>query len=55
VLTPFVLSPTGDGYAETTHSGVLPGLRLAELASFLDRPTTSAAIRAYQGALRAKP
>ena len=54
-LTPYVLNGAGDAYAETTSSDVLPGLRLAELASFLDRPTTSAAIRAYRDALRARP
>lgn len=49
-LTPYVLGP--DGYITATDSAVLPGLRLAQLASFLDAPTASAAIRAYRDALR---
>jgi len=49
-LTPYVLGP--DGHAAATDSAVLPGLRLAQLASFLDAPTASAAIRAYRDALR---
>lgn len=42
----------GETYAESPTSEVLAGIDLAQLASFLDRPTTSAAIRAYQKALQ---
>lgn len=50
VITPFVL---GDGgYVEAAASEVLPGIGLAQLASFLDRPTTSDAMRSYRTALR---
>ena len=49
-LAPYVLGP--DGYVTATDSVVLPGLRLAQLAGFLDAPTASAAIRAYRDALR---
>ena len=52
VLTPWRLS--GDTYEQRTTSDALPGLDLVELASFVDRPTTSAAIRAYREALQAK-
>lgn len=41
-------------YAEASESAVLPGIDVAELATFLDRPTTSAAIREYRDALRAR-
>jgi len=34
-------------------SEALPGIDLEQLASFLDQPTASAAIRAYRAALRA--
>jgi Uma2 family endonuclease len=51
VITPYVLR--GDTYVETTASEALPGIRLAQIAGFLDRPTTSEAIRAYRDALRA--
>jgi Uma2 family endonuclease len=50
-ITPFVLR--SGRYEEGSASEALPGIDLAELASFLDRPTTSAAIRAYRDALRA--
>jgi Uma2 family endonuclease len=43
----------GESYVTTTTSAALPGLDLALLASFLDRPTTSAAIKAYRAALTA--
>lgn len=50
VLTPHVLR---DGaYVEVAASEVLPGIDLAQLASFLNRPSTSAAMRAYRDALR---
>jgi Uma2 family endonuclease len=42
-----------DGYVESTKSRALPNIDLAQLVLFLDRPTTSAAIRAYRDALRA--
>lgn len=43
----------GDAYVEADASEVLQGLDLAQLASFLDRPTASAAIRDYRAALAA--
>ena len=50
-ITPYVLR---DGaYAEVTASEALPGLDLAALCRFLDRPTTSAAIREFRDHLRA--
>lgn len=50
VLTPHLLR---DGqYEVTVTSECLPGIDLAQLVSFLDAPTTSAAIRAYRDALR---
>lgn len=51
-LAPHVLR--GDTYEAVTASEVLPGIDLALLASFLDQPTTSAAIRAYRSALSAR-
>lgn len=42
-------------YVEATASEVLPGIDLAELASFVDAPSASAAIRAYREALRTRP
>src|SRR5690606_1601328 len=50
VITPRVLR--GDDYVDVDASEVLPGIDLALLASFLDRPTTSAAMREYRDALR---
>jgi Uma2 family endonuclease len=41
----------GDSYEESPASQVLPGIDLDELASFLDRPTASQAIRAYRARL----
>ena len=41
-------------YRELTTSRVLPDIDLAELSRFLKRPTTSAAIRGYRDALRAR-
>jgi Uma2 family endonuclease len=49
-LTPYVLR--GDSYEAATQSAALPGIDLRQLASFLDQPTTSAAIRAYRDLLR---
>jgi Uma2 family endonuclease len=43
------------GYAEATASRALPGIDLAQLASFLDRPTASQAMREYRAALRQTP
>lgn len=45
----------GDTYEEVVTSEVLPDLDLSELASFLDRPTTSAAMREYRAKLDAAP
>jgi Uma2 family endonuclease len=41
-------------YLQVPESEVLPGLDLTELASFLDRPTASQAIREYRAALQAR-
>jgi Uma2 family endonuclease len=49
-LTPHVLR--GESYEAASESEVLKGIDLRELAGFLDRPTTSAAIRAYRDLLR---
>ena len=38
-------------YTEATASDVLPEIDLVQLASFIDRPTTSASIREYTAAL----
>lgn len=40
------------GYVESTASEVLPGIDLEQLATFLDRTSTSAAKREYRAALR---
>ena len=50
-ITPYVLR--GDAYVETGASEVLPRLDLATLASFLDRPTTSRAMREFRDHVRA--
>jgi len=42
----------GGRYVPVTASEVLPGLDLDLLTRFIDRPTTSEAIRAYREALR---
>jgi Uma2 family endonuclease len=44
----------GDAYEESPHSEVLQGIDLAELAGFLDRPTSSRAILDYRAALQAR-
>jgi Uma2 family endonuclease len=44
----------GSRYAPIAASEALPGIDLEQLAGFLDRPTTSAAIREYRAALQAK-
>ncbi len=49
-LTPHVLRARG--YEELAASEALPGLDLALMMSFLDRPTASQAIREFQAALR---
>lgn len=43
----------GVSYEPVPGSEALPGIDLAQLVSFLDRPTASAAIRDYRAALRA--
>jgi len=43
----------GAAYAESPASRCLPGIDLAQLASYLDRPTASQAIREYRAALNA--
>ncbi|MEM9191641.1 MAG: Uma2 family endonuclease [Myxococcota bacterium] len=43
----------GETYVDSAKSSVLPGIDLEELGSYLDQPTTSAAMRAYRDALRA--
>lgn len=43
-----------DHYEQSAESRVLPGLDHAELATFLDQPTTSAAIRAYRARLQGR-
>jgi Uma2 family endonuclease len=43
----------GDQYEPAPASEVLPGIDLDQLASFLDRPTTSQAMREYRAALEA--
>jgi hypothetical protein len=52
-IVPFVLR--GESYEERASSEVLAGIDLPELARYLDRPKTSAAIRDYRDALRASP
>jgi Uma2 family endonuclease len=51
-LTAHVLR--GEAFAEVSESEVLAGIDLAELASYLDRPTASQAIREYRAALQAR-
>jgi Uma2 family endonuclease len=43
----------GERYVPVASSEILPGLDLDLLGSFIDRPTTSEAIRAYRQALQA--
>jgi hypothetical protein len=49
-LSVYVLE--GGAYVERSSSAVLPGLDLRLLESFLDRESTSRAIREYRAALR---
>jgi Uma2 family endonuclease len=42
---------SGEQYLEAATSSVLPGIDLAELCGYLDRPTTSQASREYRAAL----
>jgi Uma2 family endonuclease len=42
----------GEGYEEVAESEVLAGIDLADLATFLDRPTASRAMREYRARLR---
>ena len=51
-LTAYVLH--GESYAEAGESEVLPGIDLAELARYLDRPTASQAIREYRACLEGR-
>lgn len=44
----------GEAYEESPHSEVLRGIDLAELTSFLDRPSASRAILDYRAALQAR-
>lgn len=49
-ITPYRLY--GEHYRRIRSSSVLPGIDLVQLASFLDRPSTSKAVRDYHAALR---
>jgi Uma2 family endonuclease len=51
-VTAHVLS--AGAYAEVTDSQVLPGIDLTELASHLERPTASQAMRDYRAAIQAR-
>lgn len=51
-IQPYALR--GDEYEAIERSELLPELDLAELAGFVDRPTTSQAIRDYRAALAAR-
>jgi Uma2 family endonuclease len=44
----------GDAYVDASGSECLPGIDLDELASFIDRPTASQAMREYSAALLAR-
>ncbi|HVR64454.1 MAG TPA: Uma2 family endonuclease [Polyangia bacterium] len=44
----------GDQYQEIPDSEALPGIDLVQLASFVDRPTVSQAIREYRAALQSR-
>jgi Uma2 family endonuclease len=44
----------GESYEESPHSEALPGIDLAELAGYLDRPSASRAILEYRAALQAR-
>jgi Uma2 family endonuclease len=41
----------GDDYEEVPGSEALPGIDLVHLASFLERPTTSQAMREYRASI----
>lgn len=49
-IQPYALR--GERYVPIERSGVLPGLDIERLTSFIERPTTYDAIRDYRGALR---
>ena len=49
-IEPYLLR--GERYRRIARSSALPGIDLNEVASLLDRPTTSAAMREYRAALR---
>jgi Uma2 family endonuclease len=51
-ISVFVLR--GEHYVPADRSGLLPGIDLDELASFLEHPTTSQAIRAYRDRLASR-
>ena len=53
VIEVFVLSD--DGYISVPSSQVVPGIDLDLLASFLDRPTLTQAVRAFRAALASTP
>jgi Uma2 family endonuclease len=44
----------GERYQEVAESRLLPGIDLAELAGYLDRPTASQAIREYRALLQSR-
>lgn len=48
-LDPYVLA--GDQFVRTARSEVLPNIDIAELTSYIDRPTTSQAMREYRAVL----
>ena len=55
IITPSSAHVLGAGvYDEVLESQVLAGIDLLELASYLDRSTTSQAIREYRAASRAR-
>lgn len=47
----YVHALRGDHYEEVAQSAFLPGIDLAQLAEYLDRPTASQAMREYRSAL----
>jgi Uma2 family endonuclease len=50
VIQPYCLR--GERYEPVARSEVLPGLDLGLLTSFIEEPTTSAAIRGFRNALQ---
>jgi Uma2 family endonuclease len=47
----YLLAPDGREYVEAEQSRFLPGIDLAQLLSFLDRPSASQAMREYRALL----